>query len=417
MSKVLVVGGGAAGMAAALSAAREGADVLLLEHNEKLGKKVYITGKGRCNVTNACAVEDLFSHAVSNPKFLMGAFHKFTNRDLMELLEQNGCPLAVERGNRVFPASMHASDVIRCFERMLLDAGVLIRLNTEVRALRAADGRISTVSLGKEELTPDAVVLATGGMSYPSTGSRGDGYRFARALGHTVTALYPSLVSLDAREQWCSDLSGLTLKNVSVKALDSEGRKIREEEGELLFTHKGVSGPTVLRISAYVTRILHEGGEILLSLDLKPALTEDVLDERLLRELKEAGTKTLKNVMPNLAPKSLGRVILMKAGIPEETRASDVRREDRQALLKALKELTLHITGTGGFDEAIVTQGGISVREIEPATMKSKLYDNLFFAGEMIDTDLMTGGFSLQQAWSTGWLAGRSAAKLPSGSR
>jgi predicted Rossmann fold flavoprotein len=312
---------------------------------------------------------------------------------------------------------MHASDVIRCFERMLLDAGVLIRLNTEVRALRAADGRISTVSLGKEELTPDAVVLATGGMSYPSTGSRGDGYRFARALGHTVTALYPSLVSLDAREQWCSDLSGLTLKNVSVKALDSEGRKIREEEGELLFTHKGVSGPAALRISAYVTRILHEGGEILLSLDLKPALTEDVLDERLLRELKEAGTKTLKNVMPNLAPKSLGRVILMKAGIPEETRASDVRREDRQALLRALKELTLHITGTGGFDEAIVTQGGISVREIEPATMKSKLYDNLFFAGEMIDTDLMTGGFSLQQAWSTGWLAGRSAAKLPSGSR
>ena len=412
MGKVIVVGGGAAGMAAALSASYMGADVLLLEQNEKLGKKVYITGKGRCNVTNACAVEDLFSHAVTHPKFLQSAFHRFTNRDLMDLLEANGCPLVVERGNRVFPESGHASDVIRCFERMLREAGVEIRLNAQVKGLHAEDGRVTAVSLrtGTEPLS--AIVLATGGISYPSTGSTGDGFRFARTLGHAVTPLYPSLVGLDAEEPWCADLSGLTLKNVLVSAFDPSGKMIRKEEGELLFTHRGVSGPTVLRISAYVTKRLHLGETIRLLIDLKPALSEETLDLRLQREFKEAGTKELKNIMGHLVPQSLSPVILSAAGIPETRRACDMTREARRSLLSVLKGLPLTVTGTGGFEEAIVTQGGVSVDEIDPSTMRSRLYGNLFFAGEMIDVDLMTGGYSLQEAWSTGWLAGKNAALI-----
>ena len=411
MGKVLVVGGGASGMAAALSSAYQGAEVLLLEQNEKLGKKVYITGKGRCNVTNACSVEDLFSHAVSHPKFLYSAFHKFTNRDLMALLEENGCPLVVERGNRVFPASMHASDVIRCFDQMLRSAGVEIRLNTHVAGLKQKDGRIISVETAKGTEYPDAVILASGGISYPATGSTGDGLRFAGKLGHTVTPLYPSLVALNTMEPWCADLSGLTRKNVSVKALDAKGKKIREEEGELLFTHKGVSGPTILRISAYVTKRVHQREKITLLIDLKPALDQETLDARLLRELKEAGTKELKNIMGNLVPQALGHILLMEAGIPEKTRACDLTKEGREALLKTLKGIRLTVTGTGGFEEAIVTQGGVSVNEIDPSTMKSRLFENLYFAGEMIDVDLMTGGYSLQEAWSTGWLAGHSAAK------
>ncbi|MBP5295252.1 MAG: (d)CMP kinase [Lachnospiraceae bacterium] len=410
MGKVLVVGGGASGMAAALSAALEGAEVLLLEQNEKLGKKVYITGKGRCNVTNACAVEDLFSHAVTNAKFLYSAFHRFTNLDLMTLLEQNGCPLVVERGNRVFPASMHASDVIRCFEKMLRDAGVKILLNTRVHALKAEEGRVVSVEAGKQHFDVDAVILASGGISYPATGSTGDGFRFSEKLGHTVTPLYPSLVSLNTSAYWCKDLSGLTLRNVTVKAVDAKGKTIRKEEGELLFTHKGVSGPTILRLSAYLTKRVHQGESFHLFIDLKPALGEDVLDARLLREFSGAGTKEIKNFIGNLVPQALGRVILEEAGIPLEKRACDVTKEERAALLRTLKGLRLTVTGTGGFDEAIVTQGGISVKEIDASTMRSRLYENLFFAGEIIDVDLMTGGFSLQEAWSTGWLSGKNAA-------
>lgn len=416
MGRVIVVGGGASGMAAALSAAREGAEVLLLEQNEKLGKKVYITGKGRCNVTNASPVEDLFSHAVSHPKFLYSAFHRFTNRDLMDLLEMNGCPLVVERGNRVFPASGHASDVIRCFEKMLRNSGAEIRLGAKVTAVHSECGRITDVSVGKSRETLDALILASGGKSYPLTGSTGDGYTFSEKLGHTVTPLYPSLVALNTMEAWCRDLSGLTLKNVSVTALESHGKMIRREEGELLFTHKGVSGPTILRISAYVTKRIHLGEKIRLLIDLKPALDHDTLDQRLIREFREAGTKELKNIMGNLVPQALGRILMMKSGVPEETRASDVTKAQRTALLDTLKGLALTVIGTGGFEEAIVTQGGISVKEIDPSTMQSKLYENLFFAGEMIDVDLMTGGYSLQEAWSTGWLAGRSAALKASGS-
>ena len=398
-------------MAAALSASYEGAEVLLLEQNEKLGKKVYITGKGRCNVTNAGTVEDLFSHAVSHPKFLQSAFHRFTNRDLMDLLEANGCPLVVERGNRVFPASYHASDVIRCFERMLRGAGVEIRFQSCVTGLKTEGGRISLVTLKNGAERPPALVLATGGISYPMTGSTGDGFRFARTIGHTVTPLYPSLVGLDCSEPWCADLSGLTLKNVLVSALDASGKLIRNEEGELLFTHRGVSGPTVLRLSAYLTRRIHLGEAIGLRIDLKPALSEQQLDARLRREFREAGTKELKNMMGRLVPTSLSPVILSEAGIAETVRACDMTREGRKALLHALKGLSLTVIGTGGFEEAIVTQGGISVEEIDPSTMRSRLFENLFFAGEMIDVDLMTGGFSLQEAWSTGWLAGRSAAR------
>ena len=411
MGRVIVVGGGAAGMAAALSASYEGAEVLLLEQNEKLGKKVYITGKGRCNVTNAGTVEDLFSHAVSHPKFLRSAFHRFTNRDLMDLLEANGCPLVVERGNRVFPSSGHASDVIRCFERMLRDAGVRIRFQSRVTGLEKSAGRILGVALKDFTEPLSALVLATGGISYPLTGSTGDGLRFSKDLGHTVTPLYPSLVGLCCLEPWCALLSGLTLKNVEVSAVDASGKRIRTEEGELLFTHRGVSGPTVLRLSAYLTKRIHLGEKIRLFIDLKPALSADTLDLRLQRELQEAGTKEIKNMMGRLVPVSLSAVILSEARIAETLRACDVNREQRKALLGALKGLSLTVTGTGGFEEAIVTQGGISVDEIDPSTMRSRLYENLFFAGEMIDVDLMTGGYSLQEAWSTGWLAGRNAAR------
>ena len=411
MGRVIVVGGGAAGMAAALSASYEGAEVLLLEQNEKLGKKVYITGKGRCNVTNAGTVEDLFSHAVSHPKFLQSAFHRFTNRDLMDLLEANGCPLVVERGNRVFPSSGHASDVIRCFERMLRDAGVRIRFQSRVTGLEKSAGRILGVALKDFTEPLSALVLATGGISYPLTGSTGDGLRFSKDLGHTVTPLYPSLVGLCCLEPWCALLSGLTLKNVEVSAVDASGKRIRTEEGELLFTHRGVSGPTVLRLSAYLTKRIHLGEKIRLLIDLKPALSADTLDLRLQREFQEAGTKEIKNMMGRLVPVSLSAVILSEARIAETLRACDVNREQRKALLGALKGLSLTVTGTGGFEEAIVTQGGISVDEIDPSTMRSRLIENLFFAGEMIDVDLMTGGYSLQEAWSTGWLAGRNAAR------
>ena len=398
-------------MAAALSASYEGAEVLLLEQNEKLGKKVYITGKGRCNVTNAGTVEDLFSHAVSHPKFLQSAFHRFTNRDLMDLLETNGCPLVVERGNRVFPSSGHASDVIRCFERMLRDAGVRIRFQSRVTGLEKSAGRILGVALKDFTEPLSALVLATGGISYPLTGSTGDGLRFSKDLGHTVTPLYPSLVGLNCQEPWCALLSGLTLKNVEVSAVDASGKRIRTEEGELLFTHRGVSGPTVLRLSAYLTKRIHLGEKIRLFIDLKPALSADTLDLRLQREFQEAGTKEIKNMMGRLVPVSLSAAILSEARIAETLRACDVNREQRKALLGALKGLSLTVTGTGGFEEAIVTQGGISVDEIDPSTMRSRLYENLFFAGEMIDVDLMTGGYSLQEAWSTGWLAGRNAAR------
>lgn len=415
MSKVIVIGGGAAGMMAAVSAARQGHRVILLEQNEKLGKKLFITGKGRCNVTNACEKEKLFENIVSNPKFLYSAFYTFDNRQMMEFLESAGCPLKVERGERVFPVSDHSSDVIAALQRMLHKYQVEIRLHTKVETLLLdADGmgneneskkavRGVLLSGGGKE-TADAVILAAGGLSYPSTGALGDGYRMVRPLGHTVKECKPALTPFETAEKWCADLQGLSLKNVSLTM--HEGKKtVYQGFGEMLFTHFGVSGPLVLSASSFYGRCKKKD-EVTITLDLKPALSEEQLDKRILREFEDNQNKQFKNVIGSLFPAKLTPVIIMLSDILPEKKVHEITKEERKRIVDYTKRLTLHITGVRDYAEAIITQGGVSVKEVNPSTMESKLVNGLFFAGEVLDLDALTGGFNLQIAWSTGYLAG-----------
>ena len=410
MSKVIVVGGGAAGMMAAISAAGQGHQVLLLEQNEKLGKKLFITGKGRCNVTNACETEKLFENVVSNPKFLYSAFYTFDNRQMMEFLENAGCPLKIERGERVFPVSDHSSDIIAALQRMLHKYNVEVRLHTKadvilldadnpkaVRGVILADGR-------REEA--DAVILATGGLSYPSTGAIGDGYRMTQPLGHTVKECKPALVPFEIEEKWCTDLQGLSLKNVELKMVENK-KTVYQGFGEMLFTHFGVSGPLVLSASSFYGKCKKKD-EVTLELDLKPALSEEQLDKRILREFEDNPNKQFKNVIGSLFPAKLTPVMITLSGILPEKKVHEITKEERKQLLYHTKHLILHITGVRDFTEAIITQGGISVKEVNPSTMESKLVKGLFFAGEVLDLDALTGGFNLQIAWSTGYLAGES---------
>lgn len=409
MNKVIVIGGGAAGLMAALSAAEAGASVLLLEGNEKLGKKIYITGKGRCNVTNACEPAAFMNKVVKNPRFLFSALNAFAPEDMMALLERLGCPVKVERGDRVFPVSEKASDVTRALEKELRRLGVSIRLNTKVSHILVENTAVCGVELEDgTRLEADRVVVATGGQSYPSTGSTGDGFRWMAELGHTVYPPLPSLIALTCGAAWVSALQGLSLKNVRLTL--KRGKKVLYSDvGEMLFTHFGISGPLVLSASAHMAELAPEDVELLL--DLKPGLTAQQLDARLLRELDASGKRQLRTLLTTLYPASLAEEMPALCGIPAHTPACEITREQRARLVKAGKELRLPVDGTRPLTEAVVTRGGVSVKEIDPATMESKKIHGLYAAGELLDVDAMTGGFNLQIAFSTGHLAGMSAAE------
>lgn len=403
--RAVVIGGGAAGMMAAAAAAENGRPVILLEKNEKLGKKIYITGKGRCNVTNACGQDKFFENIVSNPKFLYSAFHTFDNKRLETFLENNGCHLKEERGERVFPVSDHASDVTAAFERFLKKNGVQVRLHSEVRSIETDGRKITGVTLADGSAIPvGSVIVATGGLSYPVTGSTGDGHRMAQSLGHTVTDCAPALVSLETEEDWIKKLQGLSLKNVSLTM--SCGKKKRYQGfGEMLFTHYGVSGPLVLSASSFYGK--KKGADaVLLTIDLKPALSDEQLDKRILRDFEENRNRQFKNALGGLYPAKLISVMIERSGIDPEKRVHEVTKQERRRLVELTKAFTLRVKGKRGFDEAVITQGGVSVKEVNPSTMESKLIEGLYFAGEVLDLDGLTGGFNLQIAWSTGYLAG-----------
>lgn len=408
MSKVLIIGGGAAGMMAAISAAESGKSVELFEKNEKLGKKLFITGKGRCNITNAADLEDFFPAVTSNPKFLYSAFYSFTNEQVIALFERLGVRTKVERGGRVFPVSDHSSDVIQALRGEMDRLGVNVHLRAEVKNLiideRAAKG--VTLSDGRK-VYGDAVIVATGGISYPSTGSTGDGYRFAGKCGHKVTELSPSLVPMEVKEWYAGELMGLSLRNIEIRITDGK-KKLYQEFGEMLFTHYGVTGPVILSASSIVGNRLKDK-ELTLHIDLKPALTEEQLDKRVLREFEANHNRQFKNAVDSLFPAKLRPVMVELSGIPEEKKVHEITKEERLRFVRLIKDFTMTLTGLRGYNEAIITKGGVSVKEIDPGTMESKLVKGLYFAGEVLDLDAVTGGYNLQIAWSTGYLAGMNA--------
>lgn len=405
MSKVIIIGGGAAGSLAAIFAARNGRQVVLLEKNEKIGKKLYITGKGRCNVTNAGDMEELFAAVTANPKFLYSAFYGFTNEQTMEFFEELGVRLKTERGNRVFPLSDHSSDIIHALQKEMKRQNVTILFQAEVKELFIEKGTFRSVRL-KDGRTfrADACIVATGGLSYPSTGSTGDGYRFARESGHGVTQTMPSLVPMEVKEWYAKELQGLSLKNVTASVYDGK-KKLYEEFGEMLFTHFGVSGPVILSASSVVGRKLAEK-ELILSIDLKPALTKEQLDQRVLRDFEENKNKRFKNAVDRLFPAKLKPVMIELCQIDPEKPVNEISREERLRFVELIKNFRMTLTALRGYNEAIITKGGVSVKDINPQTMESKQVQGLYFAGEVLDVDALTGGFNLQIAWSTGYLAG-----------
>lgn len=412
MSKVLIIGGGAAGMMAAAFAAKNGNRVEVFEKNEKLGKKLFITGKGRCNITNAADLEDFFSAVTSNPKFLYSAFYSFTNEQVISFFEELGVKTKVERGGRVFPVSDHSSDVIQALKSEMERLGVKINLNAEVKELiteKSSTGEtVNGIRLvSGKKISGDAVIVATGGISYPSTGSTGDGYRFARRCGHKVSELSPSLVPMEVKEWYAGELMGLSLRNIEIRITDGK-KKLYQEFGEMLFTHYGVTGPVILSASSVVGKKLKDT-ELTLHIDLKPALTEEQLDKRVLREFETNHNRQFKNAVDSLFPSKLRPVIVELSGIPEEKKVHEITKEERLRFVRLIKDFTMTLTGLRGYNEAIITKGGVSVKEIDPGTMESKLVKGLYFAGEVLDLDAVTGGYNLQIAWSTGYLAGMNA--------
>lgn len=399
--KVLVIGGGAAGMMAAVSAAKNGAEVTLLEKNEKLGKKIYITGKGRCNLLNRCDIEEFLQNVNTNKKFLMSALYAFSPDDAYSFFSDAGLELKTERGNRVFPVSDKASDVTKTFEKLLKKYKVNVLLNTKVNGLVLENGKITRVQTQSGDFCADRFIVCTGGVSYPSTGSTGDGLSFAKAVGHNIIEPKGGLIGLLADTP--SELAGLTLKNVNAKILDGE-KVLHEEFGEMLFTHKGVSGPIILTLSSKISKC--DFSKLSLSIDLKPALDEKQLDLRLQRDFAEFSNKQFSNSLDNLLPRSLVSVILNKSEIANNTKVHQITSQQRKNLVKLLKNLKFKLLGTEDIHTAIITCGGVDTKQISPAAMKSKLVDNLFFAGEVLDVDAFTGGFNLQIAFSTGYLAG-----------
>ncbi len=408
MKNILVIGGGASGLAAAAFAKNENTRVLLLEKNEKLGKKLYITGKGRCNLTNDSDPENILKNTVSNPRFLYSALYGFTSRDVMNLMEENGCPVKTERGNRVFPVSDHSSDVTKAWERLLKKKGVEIRLNQEVSSLVIReDAAVGAVLPGGTEIPADAVIVCTGGLSYPVTGSTGDGYRFAEESGHRITPLLPSLVALDCSDDFIPELEGLSLRNVTLRfALK---KKKASEIGEMLFTKTGISGPLVLTASSVFGEELQKNGLTEAWIDLKPAITEQELDARILKDFQEVLNRDFRNALDGLLPKKLIGSFVRLTGIEETKKVHDITREERMRTVRLMKAFPLHIAGLRGFSEAVITKGGIRTGDVNSSTMESRLIKNLYFAGEVLDVDALTGGYNLQIAWSTGVLAGRSA--------
>lgn len=396
---VVIVGGGAAGMFAAVTAASRGLRVLLLEKNDRLGKKLAITGKGRCNVTNACSAEEVIKNIPRNARFLFSSISAFPPERTMAFFEENGCQLKVERGNRVFPCSDRSADIISVLERQMHTLGVQRRQET-VTALLTQEGRIAAVKTTSGLISCKQVVLCTGGASYPLTGSTGDGYRFAQSLGHTVVPPVGSLVPLSAEED-CAKMQGLSLRNTELKLLDRKGKTVFKDFGELLFTHFGISGPMALSASAH----LKDDESYTVLLDLKPALDEGKLDARFLRDFEKYANRSMENALADLFPHSMIPVLLARAGIDPMQRANTLTKTQRRTLLEQTKRFSIRILGKRPVEEAIITRGGISTREIDPKTMQSKLIDGLFFAGEIIDCDAYTGGFNLQIAWSTAYAA------------
>ena len=405
MGKVIVLGGGAAGMMAAGHAAEKGHTVHLFEKNNRLGKKILITGKGRCNLTNDGDLDTFLENIPGSPYFMYSAFSLLDSQATRDFFHRLGMETKVERGGRVFPVSDHAIDVVLALEKYMKQNGVHLHLESNVIEVLVEDGVAKGIRLENgKEFFADAVIVCTGGLSYPGTGSTGDGYRFAKKTGHTVTPLFPSLVPLKAAESWCGELMGLSLKNVAVVMKDAKGKKVYDDFGELLFTHYGVSGPVILSGSRHVTVRPQE--TFFLHIDLKPALDEKKLDARVLRDFEKYANKQFSNALDDLLPKKMIPVIVELSQIPAEKKVNAITKEERKRLVKLLKDFTLTITGVTGYNEAVVTCGGIDTDQIDPTTMESKLVKGLYFAGEVLDVDGYTGGFNLQIAFSTGYAAG-----------
>lgn len=402
--KVIVVGGGAAGMMAAGMAARAGAKVVLLEQNDRLGKKLAITGKGRCNVTNACSAEEVLKNIPRNSRFLFSALHGFDPETAMDFFRSLGCTLKVERGNRVFPVSDRSADVIGALQQFLKEEKVEHR-QVRVQELLTESGAIRGVMTEQGPVYGRCVILCTGGCSYPLTGSTGDGYEMARALGHTIVEPRGSLVPLEEKGDWCARMQGLSLRNVAVRLIDQKNKAVYEDFGELLFTHFGLSGPTILSSSAHMKM----GDTYRISIDLKPALDEQKLDQRILRDLEQYQNRTMENALQDLYPRTMIPVMLARAEIPAELKANSLTKQQRRRLLELTKAFTVEIAGTRPVVEAIITAGGVQTKEVDPKTMESKLISGLYFAGEILDVDAYTGGFNLQIAWSTAYAAGMAA--------
>lgn len=409
MSNIIVIGGGPAGMFAAIAAAENGHKVTLLEKNEKLGKKLYITGKGRCNITNASDMEVLFANVMTNAKFLYSAFYAYDNQRVIDFFEENGLATKVERGNRVFPVSDHSSDVIATLAKVLRQKGVEVCLHTQVKEILTEacgeETKVSGVLLSNgKRMSADDVIVATGGFSYQTTGSTGDGYRFAKALGHEVTDIYPSLVPFEAKEDYVKEMQGLSLRNVQVRIYQKK-KLLYDEFGEMLFTHFGVSGPLMLSASALL-KPKQTNQELQMEIDLKPALTVEQLDKRVLHDFEEAKNKQFKNSIGKLFPAKMIPAILELSGIDPDKKVNEITKEERAGFIRLIKAFPVTLTGLRSFKEAIITKGGIKVKEVNPSTMESKLVRHLYFCGEVLDLDALTGGYNLQIAWSTGYLAG-----------
>lgn len=407
MSKVFVIGGGASGMVAAIAAAYNGNEVHLFEKNEKLGRKLYITGKGRCNITNASSIENHFSNIMRNSKFLYSAYNCLNSDDICTMIESTGIKTKVERGNRVFPESDKSSDVIWALTKMMKDAGVNVHINCEITEIDTSKEKIVIKDSKGNCYNGDNCIIATGGLSYPVTGSTGDGYKFAKKMGHTIEETYPSLVPFNIKEEYCKSLQGLSLKNVTLKIVDENKKVYYSEQGEMLFTHFGISGPLVLSASGYLSDKM-KNHTFCGYIDLKPALDYETLDKRILKDFSEGINKNFNNSIEKLLPKKLIPVVIELSGINPYKKVHEITKEERERLVYIIKKFPLHISGLRNYNEAIITKGGISVKEINPRTMESKLIPNIYFVGEVLDIDALTGGYNLQIAWSTGYLAGSS---------
>ena len=407
MSKVLIIGAGAAGMMAGIAAAYNGNQVEIFEKNDRVGKKIFITGKGRCNITNASDIENHFSNILKNEKFLYSAYNNFNSEDICNMLENTGVKTKIERGNRVFPQSDKSSDVIWALTKMLKDIGVKINLNTEINKIEKNNDKISVIDKKGKKHIGDYCIVATGGMSYQSTGSTGDGYKFAESFNLDVNKTYPSLVPLNIKEEMCKNLQGLSLKNVNLKVVDEKGEEYYNEQGEMIFTHFGISGPLVLSASCYICDKLKDH-DFKCYIDLKPALNLETLDKRILKDFEENINRNFNNSLDKLLPRKIIEPVITLSGIDPYKKVHEITKEERLNLAKTIKNIPLTVTGTRGFNEAIITRGGISIKEINPKTMESKKVQGVYFVGEVLDIDAKTGGYNLQIAWSTGYLAGSS---------